>query len=250
MYSIDEGELFLGLPYQMENGILVYQPTIDDIYKKIKIKKYNFYLSILTMDEQDLAEIAKMKGIKEEIDLSVFQYILLSAHYDKEFFVNLKSAFTTFLKKDIMISVEDQLIIVGKPTERLVIDAKNFPEFQYAIRRFNSMRVAEDPPENETPMQKRFRLKREMRERIKEKTALKNNKGGTFADTMSAVIAAKVGITLENIGGKTLYQIRNLLDRSLAQEKYNNEMVFLAAGADSKKIKIVHWTENLNKEDK
>ena len=110
------------------------------------------------------------------------------------------------------------------------------------------MRIKEPPPENETPMQKKFRLKREERDRVKEKQAQKQGDSLTFADVMSSICVMNTGVTALNIGQYTIYQIKDLLERAQAKEAYHTELDMLMAGADSKKIKPKHYVRNLQKE--
>ena len=111
------------------------------------------------------------------------------------------------------------------------------------------MKVKQPPPENETPMQKRFRLKREMREKVKEKQSKKDDgESIEFADLMSSLCTMNVGVTALNIKNFTIYQIKDQLERAQLREKYYTELDMLMAGADSKKIKPIHYVRNLLKE--
>ena len=167
---------------------------------------------------------------------------------DKTFFLDFKTALSTFIKEEILISTKKGIIIVGNPIERKVITKENFGEIGTALRLFNKMRVKEPPPENETPMQKKFRLKREERDRVKEKQAQKQGEALTFADVMSSICVMNTGVTALNIGQYTIYQIKDLLERAQAKEAYHTELDMLMAGADSKKIKPKHYVRNLQKE--
>ena len=144
------------------------------------------------------------------------------------------------------------MIIVGNPVERRIITEKEFSEIGLALRYFNNLPIPEPPPENETPMQKRFRLKREERERVKRETERKkaeeSGEGADFADLISSLCVMNVGVTVQNVGDHTIYQIKNLLERAQAKETYYTELDMLMAGADSKKIKLKHYVRNLHKE--
>ena len=126
---------------------------------------------------------------------------------------------------------------------------KEFEEMANALRAFNKLHIKQPPPENETPMQKRFRLKREMRERVKEKQSKKDDgEGIEFADLMSSLCTMNVGVTALNIKKFTIYQIKDQLERAQLREKYYTELDMIMAGADSKKIKPIHYVRNLLKE--
>lgn len=253
MLSINRDELFMGLPYEMRNGCNIYQLYIKDIYGALA-KKYQYYIGLLTMETEDLKETIAKKGFQDLMqkqEISVFDYLMRSAEYDNNFFLDLKDAFSTFLQKEILISTKNNIVIVGNPQDKCIIDNNNFEEFQYGIRLTSHMRVKELPPENETPQQKRFRLKKEMRERVKEKQAQKNAEDGDvaeFADILSSLCVAEIGITPINIGELTVFQVKELLERAQAKEKYHTELDILAAGGDPKKIKPKYWIRNLTKE--
>ena len=258
MSLISREELFLGAPYKIEGVCNVYQLTIDEIINKktgIGFDKYHYYINLLTMENEDIKEILNKKKSEGQLiplgfnlDIDIYDYLMISAANDKTFFLDFKTALSTFIKEEILISTKKGIIIVGNPIERKVITKENFGEIGTALRLFNKMRVKEPPPENETPMQKKFRLKREERDRVKEKQAQKQGDTLTFADVMSSICVMNTGVTALNIGQYTIYQIKDLLERAQAKEAYHTELDMLMAGADSKKIKPKHYVRNLQKE--
>ena len=256
MFSINREELFMGAPYRLGDICKIYQLTLDEIClqeKSIGFDKYNYYVNLLTMDMDDILETFKKKGIQVENEmlegLTVFSYLMMSAKNDKAFFLDFQKAISTFIKEEILISTKNNMIIVGKPQQRRVIGENEFNEMANVLRAFNKMRIKLPPPENETPMQKRFRLKREMREKVKEKQAKKEDgENIEFADLMSSLCTMNVGVTALNIKNFTIYQIKDQLERAQWREKYYTELDMLMAGADSKKIKPIHYVRNLLKE--
>lgn len=255
MFSISNEELFLGAPYKLGNICKIYQLTLKEIMlddNAIGFEKYNYYVNLLTLDNSDIEDILKKKGLDiKELgfnDITVFKYLLLSAENNNNFFLDLKTALNTFIKEEIMISPKTNTIIVGNPKERRFISEKDFNELANVIRAFNNMRIKQPPPENETALQKRFRLKREQREKVKEKQNKDNDSDVSFMDIMSTVCTMNIGITALTLPNYTIYQVKNLLERGLANEKYHTELDMLIAGADSKKIKAEHYMRNLSKE--
>lgn len=248
MYSISREALFLGQPYKMGNICKIYQLTFDDIYNVdtgITSQKYAYYLGLLTMEQHDLDSLKKKKKIDIPDEITIFQYLLISALYDKTFFLELKQAFSTFIREEVLISCEHGMVIIGDPLEKRIINDDNFLEFQYGLRATNKMRVVEPPPENETPMQRKFRLKREERERVKERKANKDNSVEIeLADIMSSVVTMG-SISLTELPKTTLYQAKVLLERGQLQEGYHTELDMLMAGADSKKIKPKYWIRKI-----
>ena len=256
MFSINREELFMGAPYKLGDICKIHQLTLEEICfgeNPIGMAKYNYYVGLLTMDIEDVKETLTKKGIPIDPSMfenfSVFEYLLLSAENDKGFFLELQRALSTFIKEDILISTNKKVIIVGKPQQRRVIGENEFNELANALRAFNKMRIKQPPPENETPMQKKFRLKREMRERVKEKQSKKDDDESIeFADLMSSLCTMNVGVTALNIKKFTIYQIKDQLERAQLREKYYTELDMIMAGADSKKIKPIHYVRNLLKE--
>ena len=256
MSLISREELFIGAPYKIGNICKVYQLTLEEICLKdnsIGFDRYNYYINLLTMDVEDIVETIKRKGVSVDDsifeEMTVFGYLMLSAQNDKAFFLELQKAISTFIKEEILISTKKNILIVGKPQERRIIGEKEFQELSNALRLFNKMKVKQPPPENETPMQKRFRLKREMREKVKEKQSKKDDSENIeFADLMSSLCTMNVGVTALNIKKFTIYQIKDQLERAQLREKYYTELDMLMAGADSKKIKPIHYVRNLLKE--
>ena len=253
MSSISREALLLGAPYNLSNICKIYQLTIDEIFladNALGLDKYYHYVNLLTLEQQDIIEISKKKGltVNELENVSVFDYIMLSAQFDNNFFLDLKTALSTFIKEEILISPKSKMIIVGNPKDKRIIGEKEFEELSRALRIFNKMRIKEAPPENETPMQKRFRLKREMRERVKEQQQKKQtdeNNGVDFADIMSSVCCMNVGINLLDLKKYTIYQIKTQLERGQAREQYYTELDMLMAGADSKKIKPEYYVRKI-----
>lgn len=255
MFSINREELFMGAPYKIGDICKVYQLTLDEIClqeNSIGFDKYNYYINLLTMEVDDILETFKKKGIQFDNatleTITVFNYLMASAQNDKVFLLDFKNAISTFIKEEILISTKNNMIIVGKPQQRRIIMENEFNELANALRLFNKMRIKEPPPENETPMQKKFRLKREMRERVKEKQSKKDGDNIEFADLMSSLCTMNVGVTALNIKKFTIYQIKDQLERAQMREKYYTELDMLMAGADSKKIKPIHYVRNLLKE--
>lgn len=244
--------MFLGEPCDI--GVCkVHQLTIEEIKKTIGFEKYQYFVSLFTMEQEDLKDLLQQKkvdNIGEIGEISIFRYLMMSAALDQTFFLDFKIGLSTFIKEEILVSPKHQIIIVGNPKEKRVIDEKEFTNFALALRLFNKMRIKEPPPENETPMQKKFRLKREERERVKEKTAQKKagEDSAEFADIMSSLCTMNTGITALNISQYTIYQIKELLERAQAKETYYTELDMVMAGADSKKIKPKHYVRNLQKE--
>lgn len=246
MYSISREELFLGRPADL--GVCkIYPLTIKEIVE-IGFSTYQFYLNLLTMDPQDLKDVLEKKGVNIAEDIDVFDHLMISASNDDMFFLDLTKAFSTFTKEEVHISPKTSLVIVGNPLERRMINKELFYWFSRLLRELNKMRLDELPVPGENKIQKKFRLKRNERERIKEKSQKGDESAPELADVLSSLCVAEIGFTPLNIENLTIFQAKELLERVQAKETYHTELDMLMAGADSKKIKPNSWVRNLTKE--
>ena len=57
MSLISREDLFLGVPYNIDNICKVYQLTINEIKETIGMEKYQYYINLFTMEDEDLIEL-------------------------------------------------------------------------------------------------------------------------------------------------------------------------------------------------
>ena len=125
---------------------------------------------------------------------------------------------------------------------------ENFEEFQLILRIQNKVSIPEEIPENETPMQRKFRLRRlEVKKAKKKQNQKKQEKPVSFLNLISSMICY-LGLPLAEILKLSLFAFYDLLGRNQNREKYDYDVRAILAGADSKKIKLVHWTDNTKEE--
>ena len=120
----------------------------------------------------------------------------------------------------------------------------SIPELTF--EEFERMYIKEEPPIDESPMAKKFRLKREERDRIKAKQSQSDEGAITFETLLGSLCIMGLGITPFNAGDLTIYTAKCLLERAQAKEQYDTELRILMAGADSKKIKPKYLVRNLD----
>lgn len=243
MFSIDDAQLFCGTP--IDFGICyVFPLTLREIIDLGP--KYEQYLSILTLDKKEIEKNLKKQGIEEEMKYSVFEYLLLSAAFNDNFFLELKQALFTFIKEKISISIESKQIFIGELNEERILDEEKFADFQYILRKQNMLPVPEPIPEHETPMQRKFRLRREQVKEAKQRMAQKNGDIVTLKDSISSLICLNIGVTYENFGELSIFAFKELLARAQKKYKYDLDLRLIAAGADPKKIKPKDWFGKLD----
>lgn len=209
---------------------------------KLGMDSYNSKLGILLLTEVDIVKIIKEKtGQEVPIEnIEPLSYLLQSAEHDDMFLLELQSAFATFIKEDIMLLPKINSVLVGTPQDRRLITSQNYSDFQDILRLHNKRKMKEPPPENESAIARKFRLKREARDAAKRKQQEKSGDGQSLVDLLE--IATVFGIDYKNV---TLFAFYNLIARYQAKEKWDQDIKLICAGADSKKIKSKYWGESL-----
>lgn len=236
-------QAFAGEPSILPNVCKIYPLTCREI---IAIGEYNYRgkLGLLLLTENEIARLIKEKT-KEVIaaeDIDPLNYLLQSADNSDSFFLELKSAFSTFIKEDILFLPKINSILIGPKTERRLITSKNFRDFQDILRVQNKRPIKVPPPENETYGERKMRLLAERRDEVKRKQAEKSGEGQSFQDLIE--IASVFGIDYKN---ETILALYNLINRHQLKEKWDQDLQMLCAGADSSKIKTQYWGESSEK---
>lgn len=236
-------QAFAGEPSILPGVCKIYPLTCGQIIR-IGDTIYRGRLGTLLLTETEIAKIIKDKTGEDKPleDIDPLNYILQSADLDDSFFLELKIAFATFIKEDIMFLPELNSILIGPKTERRLITSKNFRDFQDILRIQNKKPIKEPPPENESPGERKMRLLAERRDEVKRKQAEKAGEGQTFQDLLE--IASVFGIDYKN---ETILALYNLINRHQLKEKWDQDIQMLCAGADSSKIKTQYWGESSNK---
>jgi len=237
-------QAYTGVPSLLPNVCKVQPLSMYEIIE-MGTNNYNALLGILLLTETDIAKNIKEKTKKEPKieDIYPLTYLLQSAEKDDMFLLELQLAFSTFIKEEILLLPKINSVLVGPPQQKRLITNDNFLDFQDILRIQNRKKIKEPPPENESAIARKFRLKAELRDAVKKKQKEKNGEERSLVDTLS--VAETFGIDFRN---KTLYAFYELIRRHEAKEKWNQDIQMLCAGADSKKLKTKYWGESLDKE--
>ena len=254
MSIINEDEVklkaFAGLPYLFggeEEPVCLIKPlTVGELIKLGT--KYQQYLSLLTISRDELEDISeKIYDPQEKMEflkLTPFDYLMVMAQFNDTFFMELKTAFSTFLKDEVFLIPQAQQIAIGKIEQGRLINKENFEDFQKVIRLQNRLDTPEEPPENENFMQRKFRLRRKAVKKAKAKQQSKDENAPTLSDLVASVCVLGIGVTWENVMDMPIYTFYDLFSRYQKKEKYDLDVRSLLAGADSKKIKLKYWIRN------
>lgn len=202
---------------------------------------YDKYLGLLLLTTPQIEQILieKKEDPTKFGDLHPLCYLLRNANASDTFSLELQSAFSTFIKEDILLLPKINAVLVGPMTEKRLITKENFEDFQTILRIQNRKEVPEPPPENETAAQRKMRLLKEKRDAVKRKQQQKEGTVQELADLLE--IAEVFGIDYKN---KSVYAFYGLIQRHQLREKWTQDIQMLCAGADSKKIKAKYWGAN------
>lgn len=239
---------FLGASTSLNEVCMVYPLTINEIIG-LGQDQYNAYLNLLTMTESDIEfyfeeKIRKNPELRKPEYKSVFDYLMRSCENNDTFLLDLQKAFFTFIREQVQILPELNMVVVGKPSKKRIIDEKLFFDFQNILRLQNKIPLEEPIPENENPMQRKFRLRRAALKDAK-KRQKKDDNTANFYELMSSLCCFNVGVTPFDVGKLTLFAFYELLNRAGEKEKFESDCAALRAGADSKKIKPKYWIRSL-----
>ena len=255
MYMINEvlesdirSQAYLSVPVIFQDYIcLIYPLSILEVIK-LGQEKFQYYLNLLTLSEYEVQNIMKEKGQELDIEMTPLKYLLRSAAFNEMFLLDVKQAFFTFIREKVTFLFEENKILIGSDaSEKRFISEENFNEFQNILRIQNHLQIKEKPPEDETEMAKKFRLKREMVEAVKKKINSNTEESPDLDDLISSLCAYGIGITPFNVGNLSIYAFYDLFERRSYKDSYELDIKSLLAGADSKKIKPKYWVRKMKK---
>lgn len=238
-------QAYTGKPSKFQNICKIYPLKIPEI-TEMGIDEYYEQLGLLLLTDFEIQEILEKKGVKKNIEeLEPLTYLLQNAEVSDKFLLDLQTAFSTFIKEEVILLPKINSVLVGSDVkDKRLITPKNFEEFQDILRIQNRRKVKEKPPENESPAQKKMRLLRQKVAEAKQRQAQKKNEEGqSLLDILE--IAEVFGIDIDKC---TLFSLYRLVPRHQAKEKWDQDIQMLCAGADSKKMKTKYWGESSKNE--
>lgn len=229
-------------PHNYRNICKVYPWKVEDMVEMGTNVYYSRLDMLLSTEATIVKDIKKNTGKDVSVDsIHPLEYLLQSATINDMVFLELMNAFSTFTKEEVLLLPKINSVLIGGKAamaERRLITESNFQDFQNILRIQNCLDVAEPPPENETPTQRKMRLLHEQVAAVKKKQSQKSGEGQTFSELLE--IAGTFGIDTE----KSLYAFRKLLRRHQMREKWDNDLEMLCAGADGQKLKTKYWGES------
>ena len=233
-------------------NLKIYKATLREI-DKMGYDRYNQLTGLLIISQEDLdmiEEEQKEFGFVLPTD-NPYEYHILACQ-DLTYFLELRLAFFTYLKRDIKI--EDSHIVVLNTTkdtltgeekeDNFVFTSETFFEFQSIIRQINCLEEAEEPEINapDGPMKEKFlaarRKLRLAKAKERRKKAKKGSSDGITIFVLQLALCAMSAYTLESVQSLTIYQLNSQFTLCQQRDNYMVETQYRCAGA---KIKPKDW---------
>lgn len=241
-------KFFIGSPIAFDNICWVYPPKIKDI---VNDDNYAVYRKILLTSQEEIEDIFVEGNLSFDVLPTPLEYIFLLCQSSDEVKDLCLKAFQFFIHEPIFLLPELTKIIVGdikdslgqaKSIEQLrIINNDNFFDLQNLIRRSIGEKEVEPYNPNENPKIKYFKAKARLRDKVK----AKSGEGLNLGSTMAAICCMNFGINPLNIGELSQAALTVLIRYYQEKSKYDNDIAFLLAGADSKKIQPQYWIRNI-----
>ena len=209
---------------------------------------------MLTVSQEDLdvMEIEqKEKDPLFELPTDNPYEYLIFASQNLPYFLELRLAFFTYLKRDIKIE-SSQIVVLNTTMDALtkkekednfIFTSETFFEFQAILRQINCLEEAEEPEINapDGPMKQKFLDARKKLRLAKAKERRKKQKKGDSGLSIFVVelaLCAMSAYTLESIQSLTIYQLNSQFALCQQHENYLAEIQYRCAGA---KVKPKNW---------
>ena len=237
--DVDDLELFSGKPLMVKDVCLVYHPTLLDIAKIGQPNFYN-YISLLTADKTELLENAQ--------DMSEIIYLIATSLISEEFFDLIKQAFRFFIKEEIIILPELQMIRIGDSEDRRFLDNDSFVILQEYIRKIcmlNEKKIEEfDGNEHVKRIKEKIRKGQALVAKIKAKEGRDEN-NPQLVDLISSFLARATEVDIHTIWDMPYYMFQIQFRRMQMIEEYETNLKASLAGAKIPKEQMKHWIRKI-----
>lgn len=244
---INKEQFFVGIPTQIGNICKVYPVTVREI-AAIGAKNFYSYLNLFTLDKEDIDEFLQQQGVEER--LTPFQFTLINANEDKQYFENLEKAFKFFLHEErITVLVDNEAIVLGEINEGRLLMEEDFNTICAIIVEQNMVNKSSAEERMNNPSDaKAAQIIKKIKEgrRIREKKNSDSNLN--FIDLVASLAAKGNGLNAINVWDLTYYAFNDQFKRMQMIEQYENARQSILAGADPKKVKIEYWLRPIEKE--
>lgn len=241
---------FLKEPFLFKKGISIHPPTVKEV---ISEKNFNLYVQVLTYSQEDVEDDFIEEKYKMDKYPTPFEYLLNNSYHSEQYQHIVEDAFQFFTKKKANLLYDAKVIILGdleevlKEVESLqdliILEEKDFFDFQNIIRESIGYKTVEPPNPNEHPKIKEMKRKARYRDKIKAKQ--KGKEGISLYTMLVSICCMGLGITPLNIGEISFVAAGDIMNRYQDKEKYKLDIETILAGGDAKKINPKYWIRNL-----
>lgn len=248
---------FLGKPFSYEDITMIYPPTVKDIADEPRALIFG---KILTMSQEDIWDAI---NDSEEKDSSEPFYRwklpenaptplqdLIASAVNPDMRTIIQEGIKFFTHEEVLLLPQGLIVFtagaesIEKIEDLRMLTSDNFFGFQNAIRVSLGQEALKEPNLEDPPKIAEMKAKARRRDRLKAKGSKKEDAGMTFKSTLSALCCMGIGLTPLNIEGLSYAAIQSLMETYVNKERYDNNMSFIAGGADPKKMTIKYWMYN------
>jgi len=229
-------ELFLSNYIEIPNVGKLYCLTNDEI-RKIKFTKYNQYLSLLCLEKEHIKKFLN-DYLKEDEDISTFEYLVSVSYHDIQFRQLVLDAISTFFKEEVVFSMDLLCFIILNSNN--IIDSYNYEYIKFILKKQNGIQT-EEPEKFANSIAKQMAEKiKAMREKYN-KCSNNDDQIYDYSDVLSSVSAKHCSINPLNIGQLTVYQTLDQFKRLNKIDKFSIDIQSLLHGAKKEDIKLDNW---------
>lgn len=243
MKPLAKADLYSYSPIQF-NGLLVHKPLLQEM-GQLGHSRFQMLNSLLLMSEDDLIVLQSEQEKKGEIPVPVtdpYKYMLFAAQ-NLTYFLELKLAFFTYIKRDVQIKDGNLIALASSKNETdFIFDSTSFYELQTIIRQINNLEIADEPDiinGNAAMVEKFMEARKKLRlAKAKERQKARDKGEGLDMSTVQMAVSTMFGYTPMEVEALTVYQLFALFKMGQQKENYMLSHHALCAGA---KGKLKYW---------
>lgn len=243
---IKKEQFFAGIPTEIGSICKVYPVTLKEI-AQVGAKNFYSYLNLLTLKKEDIDDFFKQQGIEEA--LTPFQFTIITADNDEQYFNNLRNAFNFFLhENNFTILPDNEAIVLGDISENRIINEEIFNAICTVVEKQNMVQESSEEERMNNPSDakaaqiiKKIKEGRKIREKQKKESDL------DFVDLVASLAAKGNGLNALNVWNLTYYAFNDQFKRMQAIEEYESAKASILAGANPKKVKMDYWMKPIEK---
>lgn len=242
-------ELDLNIALFLNNYIEI--PNVGNLYcltnneaNKIKYTKYNQYLGLLCMDNDNIKQMLSEES--KDKNISTFEFLVSGSYHDLQFRQLVLEALSIFFKQNITFSENLLCFFVGCLIEERIIYTDNYEYIKFILKKQNGIKT-QDPEKYANSIAEQMAEKiKKMREKYSKASNNNEEQMYDYSDILSSVCAKHNSINPFNIGDLTVYQTIDQFKRLNMIDKFEIDIQSLLHGAKKEDIKLENWFNKIN----